>query len=69
MSDSDGRGRKLLKQHGDVQLSQESVEAPRGRRCVRYFVGLAGGPARSFDTPHSAWDHFQELAGAAATPA
>jgi hypothetical protein len=68
MSDSDWRGRQLLKQHGDVQLSQESVKAQRGRRCLRYFVGLAGGPARAFDTPHGAWDHFQELAAGAKRP-
>jgi hypothetical protein len=64
MNGSDRRGRQLLKQYGDVQLSQESVEAPRGRRCLRYFVGLAGGPVRAFDTPHGAWDHFRELARA-----
>jgi hypothetical protein len=62
MTDGDRRGRRLLKQHGNVQLTQENVEAPRGRQAFRYFVGLADGPARSFDTPHAAWDHFQELA-------
>jgi hypothetical protein len=63
MTDGDRRGRKLLKQQGNVQLTQESFEAPRGRQAFRYFVGLADGPARSFDTPHAAWDHFQQLAG------
>jgi hypothetical protein len=63
MTDADQRGRKLLKQQGNVQLSQESFEAPRGRQAFRYFVGLADGPARSFDTPHDAWNHFQKLAG------
>lgn len=62
MTDDDRRGRKLLKQHGNVQLSQESFEAPRGRQAFRYFVGLADGPARSFATPHDAWNHFQKLA-------
>ena len=62
MSDDDRRGRKLLKQQGNVQFAQESFEAPRGRQAFRYFVGLADGPARSFDTPHAAWDHFQKLA-------
>jgi hypothetical protein len=63
MTGADMRGRRLLKQHGNVQLSQESFEAPRGRQSFRYFVGLVDGPARAFDTPHGAWDHFQELAG------
>jgi hypothetical protein len=63
MSDDDRRGRKLLKQQGNVQFTQESFEAPRGRQAFRYFVGLADGPAQSFDTPHAAWDHFQKLAG------
>ena len=58
----DTRGRKLLKQEGNVQLSQESFEAPRGRQAFRYFVGLVDGPATVFDTPHRAWDHFQKLA-------
>jgi hypothetical protein len=62
MTDADMRGRKLLKQQGNVQMSQESFEAPRGHQSFRYFVGLVEGPARSFDTPHDAWDHFQKLA-------
>jgi hypothetical protein len=61
MTDADMRGRKLLKQTGNVQMSQESFEAPRGHQSFRYFVGLTEGPARSFDTPHDAWDHFQKL--------
>jgi hypothetical protein len=61
MDDADMRGRKLLKQSGNVQMSQESFEAPRGHQSFRYFVGLTEGPARSFDTPHAAWDHFQKL--------
>ncbi len=61
MTDADLRGRKLLKQTGNVQMSQESFEAPRGHQSFRYFVGLAEGPTKSFDTPHAAWDHFQKL--------
>jgi len=63
MTDADTRGRKLLKQHGDVQLSQECVAGPRGRQVFRYFVGPVGGPAKAFDAPHLAWAHFQELTG------
>ena len=63
MTDPSTRGRKLLKQHGDVQLSQECVAAPRGRQVFRYFVGTADGPAKAFDTPHGAWAYFQQLTG------
>jgi len=61
MTDADIRGRKILKQQGNVQMSQESFESPRGRLAFRYFVGLTEGPLRSFDKPHDAWDHFQRL--------
>ena len=64
MTDADIYGRKLLRQQGNVQMSQESFEAPRGHQAFRYFVGVAEGPAQSFDTPHAAWDHFQKLANA-----
>jgi hypothetical protein len=63
MTDTSTRGRKLLKQHGKVQLSQETVAAPAGRQVFRYFVGLADGPVKVFDTPHRAWAYFQELTG------
>ena len=62
MTDADAHGRRLLKQQGNVQMSQESFEAPRGHQSFRYFVGLAEGPVKAFDTPHAAWDHFQKLA-------
>jgi hypothetical protein len=61
MTDADTHGRKILKQQGNVQMSQESFESPRGRLAFRYFVGLTEGPVRSFDKPHDAWDHFQRL--------
>lgn len=63
-TDADMHGRRLLRQRGNVQMSQESVEAPRGRQSFRYFVGLAEGPTRSFDRPHDAWVHFEALANA-----
>jgi hypothetical protein len=61
MTDADTHGRRILKQQGNVQMSQESFESPRGRLAFRYFVGLTEGPVRSFDKPHDAWDHFQRL--------
>lgn len=61
---ADMHGRRLLRQRGNVQMSQESVGAPRGRRSFRYFVGPAEGPTRSFDTPHDAWAHFETLTDA-----
>ena len=69
MDDADMRGRRILKQSGNVQMSQESFEAPRGHQSFRYFVGLTEGPARSFDTPHAAWDHFQKLTNLPTKPA
>ncbi|MGH6962452.1 MAG: hypothetical protein ACREE7_18385 [Dongiaceae bacterium] len=67
MTDADTHGRKILKQQGNVQMSQESFESPRGRLAFRYFVGLTEGPVRSFDKPHDAWDHFQRLTNLPAT--
>jgi hypothetical protein len=61
MTDADTRGRKILKQQGNVQMSQESFESPRGRLAFRYFVGLTEGPLMAFDKPHDAWDQFQRL--------
>jgi hypothetical protein len=64
LTDADIHGRRLLRQRGNVQMSQESVGAPRGRQSFRYFVGPAEGPTRSFDTPHDAWEHFETLTNA-----
>jgi hypothetical protein len=61
MTDADTHGRKILKQQGNVQMSQESFESPRGRPAFRYFVGLTEDPMKSFDKPHDARDHFQRL--------
>ena len=61
MADAETRGRKMLKQRGNVQLWQETVAAPRGRRLLRYLVGSVDGAAKAFDKPHHAWEHFQQL--------
>jgi hypothetical protein len=69
MSDTDVPGRKVLRQEGDVQMWQEYIDGPHKDtgQLLRYFVGKSTGPARSFNTPHHAWDHFRKLTGIAET--
>jgi hypothetical protein len=54
-------GRKMLKEEGDIQMWQESLEDRRHGPLFRYLVGSPEGIAESFDTPRAAWERFQGL--------
>jgi hypothetical protein len=63
-------GRKLLREHGNVQMWQEYVEGPHRDTGVllRYFVGRPTEAPKLFAAPAQAFDHFQKLSGAPTSP-
>ncbi|HEV8717811.1 MAG TPA: hypothetical protein VGX03_33930 [Candidatus Binatia bacterium] len=63
VTETEMSGRKVLKDEGDIQMWQESLEDRRHGHLFRYFVGSPEGIAQSFDTPHEAWERFQSLVG------
>jgi hypothetical protein len=67
MDDTDSRGRKILRQEGDVLMWQEYIDGPHRDtgQLLRYFVGRAQGPSKSFTAPHHAFDHFRQITGTA----
>ena len=62
-NDSGMSGRKVLKQDGDIQMWQESLDNRRHGPLFRYVVGSPNGTPQSFDTPREAWERFQSLVG------
>lgn len=65
MDETDVPGRKVLRQEGDVMMWQEYINGPHRDtgQLLRYFVGRQSGPAKSFNAPHLAWEHFQQVTG------
>ncbi|MGH6927457.1 MAG: hypothetical protein ACREEV_03990 [Dongiaceae bacterium] len=63
-------GRKLLREHGNVQMWQECSAGPHPGtgQLLRYFVGRSDDRPKVFAVPHDAFDYFQRLSGAPTSP-
>ena len=63
-------GRKLLREHGNVQMWQEFMAWPKSRdgQTFRYFVGRPDERPKVFAIPYDAFDYFQRLSGAPTSP-
>jgi hypothetical protein len=63
-------GRKLLRQHGNIQMWQEYTAWPhRGSgQLFRYFVGRPDERPKVFAVPFDAFDYFQRVSGAPTSP-
>jgi hypothetical protein len=70
MDDEAVSGRKLLREHGNVQMWQEYIAGPHRDtgQLLRYFVARSGEPPKSFAAPHDAFAHFQKLTNAPTSP-
>ena len=70
MDDETVTGRKLLREHGNIQMWQESVAGPHRDtgQLLRYFVGRSNERPKVFTAPGDAYDYFQNLSGAPKSP-
>jgi hypothetical protein len=63
-------GRKLLREHGNVQMWQEYMDWPNSRtgQLFRYSVGRPDERPKVFAVPFDAFDYFQRVSGAPTSP-
>jgi hypothetical protein len=63
-------GRKLLREHGNVQMWQEYSAGPHPStgQLLRYFVARSDDRPKVFNVPRDAFDYFQRLSGAPTSP-